>query len=111
MRQAAMSAASSASASPIASGTDGLMSWKEMREVKPSSGRLATVASCWATRTSLARVEMPMPTQIDQSARSGVKRIWASSCGGWKTTLLTTWAAPKRTRDQDDDVDRVGDRD
>ncbi len=92
-----MSAASRASASPIASGTDGLMSWKEMREVKPSSGRPARVASCWATRTSLARVEMPMPTQIDQSARSGVKRIWASSCGGWKTTLLTTWAAPKRT--------------
>jgi hypothetical protein len=27
----------------------------------------------------------------------GVKRIWASSCGGWKTTVLTTWAAPKRT--------------
>jgi hypothetical protein len=48
-------------------------------------------------RTSLARVEMPMPTQIDQSARSGVKRSWASSCGGWKTTVLTTLAAPKRT--------------
>ena len=86
MRQAAMSAASRASARPIASGTEGLISWKEMREVKPSSGRLARVASCWATRTSLARVEMPIPTQIAQSASSGVNRIWASSCGGCQTT-------------------------
>ena len=53
-----MSTTSRASASPTASGTLGVITWKEMSEVKPSAGRLARVASCWATRTSLARAEM-----------------------------------------------------
>ena len=52
----------------IASGTDGLMIWKETSDVNASKGRLASVASCWATRTSLARVEKAIPTQIAQSA-------------------------------------------
>jgi hypothetical protein len=39
-----------------------------------SGGRLASVPSCCATRTSLDRDEIAIPTQIDQPARSGVKR-------------------------------------
>ena len=78
-RQARTSATSSASASPIASGTDGVITWNEINDVRASKGKPARVASCCATRTSLARVEMPMPTQIAQAARSGVNRICASS--------------------------------
>ena len=34
--------------------------------------------SCWATRISVARVEIATPSQIDQPASSGVKISWAS---------------------------------
>ena len=37
-----------------------------MSDVASTIGRLARRLSCWATRTSLERVEIAMPTQIDQ---------------------------------------------
>ena len=36
--------------------------------------------SCWATRTSLARDETAMPTQIDHPASRGAKRNSPTSC-------------------------------
>ena len=50
-----------------------MITLKFMRATMATGGRLAKIASCWAARTSLMRVEMAMPTQIDQPAMSGVK--------------------------------------
>ena len=106
-----MSAASRASARPIASGTEGVISWKEMREVKPRSGRLARVASCWATRTSLARVEMPMPTQIDQSCEERGEEDLREQLRRVEDDGADDVGGAEADADPDDEVDRVGDRD
>ena len=111
MRHASRSIASRPSAQPTASGTEGVMTWKETSAVKASRGSPASVASCWATRTSLDRVEMPMPTQIDQSASSGMKSSWARSCGAWKIDAADDGGGGEVDTEQDDEVERVGEPD
>jgi hypothetical protein len=44
-------------------------------EVIAMAGERASVVSCWAVRTSLVLAEIPIPTQIDQAAKRGVKAV------------------------------------
>ena len=81
-----------------------------MSVVTATDGRLASTPSCWATRTSLDRVEIAMPTQIDQPASSGVKTSWASRSGPRISADATPGWAKSSTQGQEEGVDRVRDR-
>ena len=73
---------------------------------------LESVPSCWATRTSLARVEMPMPTQIDHPARSGAKRISARIWGPCpRAGDHSRVAGEEAGTDLDDSEEHIGDAD
>jgi hypothetical protein len=64
-----------------------------------SGGKLANVPSDWATRTSLDLVEIAMPAQIDQLARSGVNNSKMSRCELPKTADVTDgWAKSAHAR-------------
>ena len=87
----------------------GVITLKAMSEVTATGGRLASMPSCWATRTSLERAEIAMPTQIDQPASSGVNTSWASRsgpCSSAEATAGGRTARPRRGRSRR----RVGDR-
>src|SRR5215470_2506121 len=58
------------------------MAFSEMSVVTATAGRLASAASCCATRTSLDLVEMRTAIQIDNAASRGVKMSCASRSGG-----------------------------
>ena len=78
---------------PRASPRVGAITFKDMRAARASGGRLAKVDSCWATRTSLERADMAMPTQIDQPASREVNSSWTRRCEESKITEVTTgWA-------------------
>ena len=65
---------------------------------RPTGGKLASVPSCWATRTSLALTEIAMPTTMAQPANRGAKRNRARSTGPWwNTAEATTGLANSRT--------------
>ena len=83
------SAAASASARPV----DGVITLNCIRATIASGGRLANTLSCWATRISLERAEIAIPTQIDQPASNGVNSSWTSTCEPAKTAeSMPGWA-------------------
>src|ERR1700692_3543228 len=65
IRKRMTSATSRISANTTARVTLGVKTLKDTKATTASGGMLESVPNCCATRTSLARVEMPMPTQID----------------------------------------------
>ena len=70
------------------------------------------VLSCWATRTSLDRVEIAMPTQIDQAASSGVKSNWATMSGALEDRRRDRRLRRRARRPGEERrVDHVGDDD
>src|ERR1039458_6887582 len=73
-RHAATSTTARANAITIATVTVGLKTWSDMSKGNTSAGRLASVPSCWATRTSEDRTEIAVPTHTDHAANSGAKR-------------------------------------
>ena len=107
-----MSATSRISANATASVTLGVKTLKDTKATTASGGTLESVPNCCATRTSLARVEMPMPTQIDQLARSGAKRISATICGPCRKGRHHLRVAREEAgADLDDGEDDIGDAD
>ena len=89
MRNRMMSATSRITANTTARVTLGVNTLKDTRATTASGGMLDSVPNCWATRTSLARDEIPMPTQIDHPASSGAKRISATMCGPCPRSVTT----------------------
>ena len=74
-----------------------MMTPKDMSPARISGGKLANVASCWATRTCDARVEMAMPASIDQPASRCVKSSGTSTWEVSNTAEATTGSAKRAT--------------
>ena len=81
-----------------------------MSVVTTTDGRLASMPSCCATRMSLDRAEIAMPTQIDQPARSGVKSSWARRSGPRRSADATAGLREQLDAGEEEGVDRVRDR-
>jgi hypothetical protein len=81
----------------------------DISATRTSGGKLAKVPSCCATRTSLERMEMAMPTHIDQPASSGVNSSWVSRWELSKTAEATAGRANKRAQARRMQKDAVGD--
>jgi hypothetical protein len=56
-------------ARPTARPSVAWITWNATRYATRIAGRLASTPNCWATRTSLDRVEIAMPTQMRRPAR------------------------------------------
>ena len=71
--------------------------------VSATVGRLARTLSCCATRTSLTRVEIAIPSQTDHPAINGVNITWTRTSGprmiaddtpGWANSATTATNTP-----------------
>ncbi len=108
-RHASPSMRSRAAASPRARPSEGVITLNDMRATMATGGRLAKTESCWAARTSLMRVEMAMPAQIDQPATSGVKSSWTRRWSRSKTAEATAGWAKSCGGGEEDPEDHIGD--
>ena len=72
-RQPSLLASSKAAPRPRARPSVALIKFKAIRVVTYIIEKHASTLSCCATRTSLTRVEIAMPIQIDHAAINGVK--------------------------------------
>src|SRR6266550_8852247 len=77
--------------------TDGVTAWVEMTESTTSAGKSASAEICWATRTSLDRIEAIMPTNTASKASAGVTRPWATNQCALPTSSKTASVAKRRT--------------
>ncbi len=89
IRQPSPSPSSNATPRPRARPSVAGITLRAMSATTKTGGRLANTPSCYATRTSLDRADIPRPIQIDQTARSGVKTSWASISGPWMSADAT----------------------
>ena len=95
-RHMAMSMTSNPSPNPTAVQTPRGTTWNDTRAVTARGGRLASVPSCCATRTSLDRAEIAVPTPIDQKASSGANSAWARMCEPSVRVAATVGLAAKK---------------
>ena len=66
--------------------------------------------NCWATRTSVERVEIAIPIQIAQPASSGVNNSWTSTCVPPSIAEAIAGWANRRRSGEEDPEHHVGDR-
>jgi hypothetical protein len=101
---------SSSTPAAIARASVGWIALNASSMVTATDGRLAGMPSCWATRISLARVEIATPSQIDQPASSSVKISWRA---GRCRAAAPAPPGPREELDagQEQEIDRIRDRD